>query len=119
MFLFLYGALYIPLGARAVWGGAGETVLDMLYVTALLSLGMGVFNLLPIPPLDGSKVLYSVLSDRAYLNLMRYERYGILVLWLLVGSGVLGTPLSTATTWLFEKLFAVATFAFNLMRKTL
>ena len=80
---------------------------------------MGIFNLLPIPPLDGSKVLYSLLPDSAYMKLMRYERYGILLLWALVGFRVLGNPLSTATLWLFDKLFVVAEFAFDLVRKAI
>lgn len=117
VFLFLYGMLYMPLRVKASLGTAGATILEMIYLTALISLGMGIFNLLPIPPLDGSKVLYSVLSDRAYLQLMRYERFGVIALWLLVWSGMLGSPLSSATGWVFDKLFAVAELAFNLSRK--
>lgn len=117
VFLFLYGLLYIPLGVRSALGSAGGSILEMTYTTAVLSLGMGVFNLLPIPPLDGSKVLYSVLSDEAYLRLMRYERYGIIVLWVLVATGVLGSPVSGVVSWLYDKLFAVAELGFNLMRK--
>lgn len=48
-----------------------------LYSLAPLSIGLGLFNLIPIPPLDGSKVLAVFLPDRAYMQLMRYERYGI------------------------------------------
>ncbi len=117
VFLFLYGVLYIPLGLRASLGSVGKSVLEMIYTTAVISLGMGVFNLLPIPPLDGSKVLYSVLPDEAYLRLMRYERYGIIALWILVGSGILGSPVSSVTAWLYDRLFPVAEFGFNLMRK--
>ena len=117
VFLFLYGLLYIPLGLRSSLGSAGTAILEMTHTTAVLSLGMGVFNLLPIPPLDGSKVLYSALSDEAYLRLMRYERYGIIVLWALVASGVLGSPVSGVVGWLYDRLFAVAEFGFNLVRK--
>ena len=46
--------------------------------TASLSVGLGLFNLVPIPPLDGSKVLAVLLPDRAYNWLMRYERFGML-----------------------------------------
>jgi len=52
----------------------------LVYDVALLSIGLGLFNLIPIPPLDGSKVLAALLPDRAYIKLMRYERYGLLVL---------------------------------------
>ena len=40
--------------------------------TAILSIGLGLFNLVPIPPLDGSKILFSFLPERAYYTLMRY-----------------------------------------------
>ena len=117
VFLFLYGLLYYPLYKTTKLGMAGYYLLNTLLITAQISLAMGIFNLLPIPPLDGNKVLYSLLPDQAYMKLMRYERYGILVLWALVGFGVLSNPLSSATSWLFAKLFAVAQFAFDLVRK--
>ena len=62
---------------------------QFLFTTAFLSVGLGTFNLIPIPPLDGSKVLFSFLSDEMYLKLMYFERYGMLVLLALsfVGAG--------------------------------
>ncbi len=53
-----------------------------------MSVGLGLFNLIPISPLDGSKVLFAFLPDRAYLTLMRYEKYGMVLLFLLVWRGV-------------------------------
>ena len=64
--------------------------------TAVLSIGLGLFNLIPIPPLDGSKVLFSFLPEKAYYTLMRYERYGMAVLLLLVWLDVGGSYLSDA-----------------------
>lgn len=64
--------------------------------TAVLSIGLGLFNLIPIPPLDGSKVLFSFLPEKAYYTLMRYERYGMAVLLLLVWLDVGGSYLSNA-----------------------
>lgn len=61
-----------------------------------MSVGLGLFNLVPIPPLDGSKVLFSLLPERAYYTLMRYERYGMVVLLLLVWLDVGGKYLSNA-----------------------
>ena len=60
------------------------------------------FNLLPIPPLDGSKVLFAVLPDRAYDQLMRYERYGMLVLFALVFFDVGSNALSQAISCVFD-----------------
>ena len=114
VFLFLYGVLYYPIyvrGARSLlW------VLEMVETTAWLSLAMMVFNLIPISPLDGSKVAYSFLSDHAYAMLMRYERYGMIALFALVWSGILGSPLSTATEWVYDKLFVVAKGGFKLYK---
>ena len=58
----------------------GEFLFEMIYFTAYLSIALAVFNMLPIPPLDGSKVLFSLLPEKAYYVLMRYERYGMLLL---------------------------------------
>ena len=107
VFLLLYGALYIPLQG----GAAGNYLLQMLELTAYISLGFALFNLIPIPPLDGSKVAFSLLSNAAYAKLMRYERYGGLALFLLVSSGLLGRPLSAAVQGLFHNLLPVAQWA--------
>ena len=68
---------------------------------ALLSIGLGLFNLLPIPPLDGSKVLFSLLPERWYYTLMRYERYGMLVLLLLVWLNIGGSFLTRSIQWTY------------------
>ncbi len=63
---------------------------------AALSVGLGVFNLIPIPPLDGSKVLFSLLPNRIYITILRYERYVMLAVFALVFLGCLDVPLSIA-----------------------
>ena len=73
---------------------AGPVV--FLMTTAMLSIGLGLFNLVPIPPLDGSKVLFSLLPDRAYYTLMRFERFGMLVLLLIIWLDLGGSYLSDA-----------------------
>ena len=113
-------ALILLLGLRLLWLYAPVTqAVDQwilfLLQTALLSIGLGVFNLIPIPPLDGSKVLFSLLPDSAYLKLMRYERYGALLLLLLVWSGILGKPFSHLIQTVFSWLFPIAEAAFHLV----
>lgn len=100
-------ALLMLLAARifcdvAAYSEANQRILDFLLMVALLSIGLGLFNLLPIPPLDGSKVLFAVLPDGAYNQLMRYERYGMLLLFALVFFDVGSSAFSAAIEWVFE-----------------
>ena len=71
-----------------------------------INLGLGVFNLIPIPPLDGSKVLGAVLPDRYYFGYMRYERYGTYILiGLIMLENVLKIdllPISGLCNWLLD-----------------
>ena len=90
------------LGAMAT--GFAVWLFNFLLSLSILSLGLGLFNLIPIPPLDGSKVLFAVLPDRAYAQLMRYERYGMLVLIALVLLGVGDSFLSSAILTVFRFL---------------
>lgn len=59
-------------------------VLDALagffYLVFYISIGLAVFNILPFPPLDGSKVIFSLMPKKWYWKLLRYERYGMFVL---------------------------------------
>lgn len=115
VFLFLYGLLFIPLQRL---GNAGTWLLEMLYITAYLSIALAIFNVIPIPPLDGSKVLFSVISDRAYTKLMYYERYGMIILIVLVLllSRTSLDPLGRAAYWLMDKFFIAADWGFGLAK---
>lgn len=114
VFLFLYGLLY---SALADGSSFQKEILDMVEVTAYLSVGLAVFNIIPIPPLDGSKVLFSALSDDTYYKLMRYEQFGMIALLALVATGVLGKPLNTAISYVFNKMFFIAQFGYDIVAR--
>lgn len=100
-------ALLTLLAARifcdvAAYSETNQRILDFLLMVAVLSIGLGLFNLVPIPPLDGSKVLFAVLPDRAYDWLMRNERYGMLLLFALVFFDVGSNALSKSIQWVFD-----------------
>lgn len=90
-------------------------VSTFLIYTAVLSVGLGVFNLLPIPPLDGSKILFSVLPNRWYLWLMRYERYGSLLLMGLLIAGVLDGVLVGARSAVLDWLCTFTLWPFDML----
>ncbi len=54
------------------------------YYLVGINLGLGLFNLIPIPPLDGSKILNAVLPQHLYFKIMEYERYGFIILIILI-----------------------------------
>lgn len=94
--------LYAPY--NPVW----QTVFDFcLYTVAPLSIGLGLFNLLPLPPLDGSKVLAMFLPDRAYAVWMRYERYGMLVLLVLSFADIGSSFISNAILGVYSAFFTL------------
>lgn len=102
--VFLSWVLYV----RGDWMPPGVLIplLEfLLYTLAPLSIGLGLFNLLPIPPLDGAKAVGAFLPDRAYFGLMRYERYGMLVLLALSWFGVTGNLIGGAILGVYRFFF--------------
>ena len=101
---------------RNLWDGWVLEYLQMFFAsTAILSCGLAVFNLFPVPPLDGSKILAAVLPDVWYWKLMRYERYGMILLMVLLLTGVLDTPLSFLRDGLLDLLTGVCFWPFDVL----
>ena len=85
---FLLLALYSGLVRILPGGLAAYFLLNFLSRTAVMSIGLGLFNLLPISPLDGSKILFSLFPDKVYYTILRYERYVMIPLMILMFVGV-------------------------------
>ena len=92
-----------------------EGLVGFCETLAVLNVGLGIFNLIPFPPLDGSKVLGAFLPDRAYYQLMRYERWGMLLLMVLLWLGVFSAPLSAVRTWVLDLLLQGAAWPYYLL----
>ena len=95
-------------------GGAVAGVLDTLYqvlVTMVqISVSLAVFNLLPVPPLDGSRILLLFLPERLYFKLMRYEQYVSIALFALLFFGVLDVPLRFLTNACLDLLVTLTSW---------
>lgn len=99
--IFLWGAQLIYLFApySELW----NTLFDwLLYTAAPLSIGLGLFNLIPIPPLDGSRVLTAVLPNNLYYAIMRYERVGMLVMFAVIFLGFGDNLITSGIFWVYK-----------------
>jgi Zn-dependent protease len=74
-----------------VSGFASIIILQLLAFSTTINLILAIFNALPVPPLDGSKILASFLPTKMAISYQKYERYGILILLLLLFFPIGGT----------------------------
>ena len=97
----------------------------MLYMGVVMNIGLAIFNLIPIPPFDGSRLMYVFLPPKWYFGLMKYERYIMLgILALMLFTPIVSTGVSTASNWLstlimkslgFYSYSQESSLAFNVM----
>ena len=115
--MMLFGMTFVSLTGFE----AGLTIANIIFNTIYISIALAVFNMLPLPPLDGSKVLFSLLPENAYSKLMHYERYGMIILLIIVGMqmffniNIFGMLIGYPTELIFSGLGIFFDFTFNLV----
>jgi len=105
---FIGMLIYQILGALFMRFPAGSSFAYYLQYAAImlawyfhtLNLSLGLFNLIPVPPLDGSRIFLTFLPAKYYFGIMKYERYIQFALLLLLWTGILRLPLSTLVGWI-------------------
>lgn len=114
-FLLIYNA-FVTFG-RVVYQ-KNELLFVIIYsflrYAAMINVSLAVFNLLPIPPLDGSRIFWAVLPEKYYFKVMQYERQIMIVLFALLVFGILSVPISFISSAVFKGLDFLAALPFKL-----
>jgi len=78
---------------------------DFLFIFAFMNFSLALFNLIPIPPLDGSRILFAFLPDELHQKLMRYERIIMIVFLIILWSDIIPLPTGGIAQWLYSLIF--------------
>lgn len=87
---------------QGIFGQVAYLCLILTQNLAIMNISLALFNLIPIPPLDGSKVLNAILPARIYFKIMQYERYGFIVLILLINIPIVMRLLNFCVIWIYN-----------------
>ena len=90
LYLFIFALLRDVNFESSFLLSLADNALLFIYLFHSINVGIGIFNLIPIPPLDGSRILNVVLPPKMYFGIMKYERYIYFAVigWLLLGDFV-------------------------------
>lgn len=91
-----------------------ETLMIILQYIYIYNIVFAVFNIIPIPPLDGSQILVLFLPPKALMFYYRYQRYGMIVIFVLALTGLLGIIINPAINGIVSLFSAILLPLFNL-----
>lgn len=94
VFTIIYFVLYKFIGTS--YNNAISIIMNMIFYTISINVGLGIFNLIPLPPLDGSKIIKPLLPQKAKYFFEDYEKifyFGFVILWITGIAGILISPL--------------------------
>lgn len=112
VYMFFYCLVFAKLhpGESNFW----YLIMLFLRLVAQINVSLAVFNLLPIPPLDGSRILAILIPNKYYYKIMQYERYIVLGVFALIVFGVLDKPIMLATSALSNWILRLTALPFGL-----
>lgn len=102
--------------ALSAIGGSSNTVsaiLQFFLYAAQVNVMLAVFNFIPVPPLDGSRILTAVLPDKIYFSIMKYERYIMIAFMVIVFTGVIDRPLIAIVNFMMKIISFIPNLIFG------
>lgn len=87
---------------------------SFFFFAAQINISLAVFNLIPIPPLDGSRIINLIIPSKYYFKIMQYERYIILAVFALMFFGILDGPINFVSGIVMKAIYFIAELPFKL-----
>lgn len=111
LFSLLFRFFRTPYLLDFLYGVGGNSLIfvirDFLSLALIVNVALALFNLLPVPPLDGSRILQGVLPRQYDQYFYQLERYGMFIIFFLALTGILGRILSPLLTFTIQYLFGL------------
>ena len=114
IFTFIYCAIYKFAGTTFILSTYGSVIITLIYSAIIINIGLGVFNLIPLPPLDGSKILMPLLPYKAKQFFVENEKLfylAFLIIWI---TGIAGNIISPAINWIGKGILKLGLLIFGL-----
>lgn len=106
-FVFVFIGVLMQVKVGVTEGSFSYYIVVFMLTAAQINISLAVFNLLPIPPLDGSRIFSLIIPDKYYYTIMQYERYIVYGVLALVCFGVLDGPITFLSELLFNIIFNI------------
>ena len=108
--IYIHGTLYMSADYDP---GILKYIFLFLTFFIFINICLAVFNLIPIPPLDGSKILMMFLPDRIIFKLQQYELYFAIGLFVLIGMGGVSEILTPIENWFYNGIIDLTSLPFS------
>ena len=114
IFTLIYYAIYKFAGISFMASTVGSIIMLLISSTISINIGLGVFNLIPLPPLDGSKIIMPFLPYKAKQFFVNNEQIFYIVFVLLWVTGLAGTIISPVISWVGKGILSLGALVFGL-----
>ncbi len=111
--------MFVSQAAHVGYMAGGATVAYVIYLffyfAAQTNVSLAVFNLIPVPPLDGSRIASLLIPSKYYFKIMQYERYIVLGIFALIIFGVLDVPIAFVSNLVMKLIIKVTGLPFSFL----
>lgn len=114
IFTLIYCAIYKFAGYSFMLSTTGSIIITLISSTVSINIGLGVFNLIPLPPLDGSKIIMPFLPYKAKQWFVNNEQIFYIVFVLIWITGIAGSIISPAMNWISTGILNLGRLIFGI-----